>query len=370
MVPPDGDEIGMDGMRAAASMATGGATMGGATPERVLHLVDRAATLAAAKVKAIHAITSQTRILALNATIEAARAGEAGKGFAVVAGEVKAVAGEVARIAGDMDGELRDAFDALKALGARMAEDMRGQRLVDLALNAIEIIDRNLYERTCDVRWWATDSSVVGAAEDPGPGRIEEVSRRLGVILSAYTVYLDLWLCDTAGRVIANGRPERYAVRGLDVSGEAWFRDAMATASGDDFAVADVARCPGLGHAAVATYAAAVREGGRVDGRPAGVLGIHFDWGPQAEAVVRGVRLMPDEAARSRALLVDTAGRVLAASDGQGLLTERIDLPRGGGGAGFHRDAAGRTVAYHRTPGYETYRGLGWSGVLVQAPAT
>ena len=33
--------------------------------------------------------------------------------------------------------------------------------MVDLALNAIEFIDRNLYERTCDVRWWATDSAVV-----------------------------------------------------------------------------------------------------------------------------------------------------------------------------------------------------------------
>ncbi len=366
MVPRDEGGIGMDGMRAVVGTDGGDATIGGATPERVLQLVDRAATLAAAKVKAIHAITSQTRILALNATIEAARAGEAGKGFAVVAGEVKAVAGEVARIAGDMDGELRDAFAALKAVGARMAEDMRGQRLVDLALNAIEIIDRNLYERTCDVRWWATDSAVVGAAEDPAPEGLDEVSRRLGVILSAYTVYLDLWLCDASGRVVANGRPDRYGVRGLDVSGEAWFRDAMTTGSGDDFAVADVAPCPALGGVPVATYAAAVRGGGQAHGRPIGVLGIHFDWGPQAEAVVRGVRLMPDEAARSRALLVDAAGRVLAASDGQGVLTERIELPRGT--AGFHHDAAGRTVAYHRTPGYETYRGLGWSGVLVQAP--
>jgi hypothetical protein len=37
-------------------------------------------------------------------------------------------------------------------------------------LNAIEIIDRNLYERTCDVRWWATDSAVVACAM-AGDGR-------------------------------------------------------------------------------------------------------------------------------------------------------------------------------------------------------
>jgi len=339
------------------------------TPERVLMLADRAAAVAAAKVRAIQAITSQTRILALNATIEAARAGEAGRGFAVVAGEVKAVAGEVARLSAEMEGELHDAFAALRAVGQRMAEEVRGQRLVDLALNAIEIIDRNLYERTCDVRWWATDAAVVEAASDPSPERLAHATRRLGVILGAYTVYLDLWLCDASGRVVANGRPERYpAVIGLDVSRESWFRSALGSATGDEFAVADVTRCTPLGGAPVATYAAAVRQGGETHGRPLGVLGIHFDWGPQADAVVRGVRLTPEEARRSRALLLDGSGRVLAASDGRGALEERLALSHGGRSSGFYRDEAGRAVAFHRTPGYETYRGLGWYGAVVQAP--
>lgn len=341
-----------------------------ATPERVLALVDHAAGVAAAKVSAIHAITSQTRILSLNATIEASRAGAAGRGFAVVAGEVKAVAGEVARLAGEMDGELRGAFEALKDVGIRMSAEVRGQRLVDLALSAVEIIDRNLYERTCDVRWWATDAALVDAAGGPSADRLALASRRLGVILSAYTVYLDLWLCDAEGRVIASGRPDRYpAVRGLSVAGEAWFRDALASASGDDFSVADVATCGPLGSVPVATYAAAVREAGEARGRPIGVLGIHFDWGPQAEAVVCGARLTPGERERTRVLLVDAGGRVLAASDGAGLLSEHIALPAGSGASGFHTDAAGRTIAHHRTPGYETYRGLGWSGVLIQQPA-
>ncbi|PZW41081.1 methyl-accepting chemotaxis protein (MCP) signaling protein [Humitalea rosea] len=348
---------------------TPGTAAGEATPERVLALADRAAAVASAKVRAIQAITSQTRILALNATIEAARAGEAGRGFAVVAGEVKAIAGEVARLSTEMDGELHDALSALRAVGLRMTEEVRGQRLVDLALNAIEIIDRNLYERTCDVRWWATDAAVVEAAAEPAPARVAYATKRLGVILAAYTVYLDLWLCDARGKVVATGRPERYpGALGLDVSGEGWFRDALASASGDDFAVADVARCAALGGAPVATYAAAVREGGEARGRPIGVLGIHFDWEPQAEGVLRGVRLTPDEATRTRVLLVDGAGRILAASDRRGVLQEKLVLARDGKPSGFGRDASGSTLAFHLTPGYETYRGLGWYGVLVQAP--
>ena len=89
-----------------------------------------------------------------------------------------------------------------------MADEVRGQRLVDLALNAIEIMDRNLYERTCDVRWWATDAAIVEAVTLTIRAAAH-ASQRLGVILRAYTVYLDIWLCDPTGQVIAHGRMTR-----------------------------------------------------------------------------------------------------------------------------------------------------------------
>lgn len=340
-----------------------------ASPERVVALATHAAAVAATKVHSIQGITGQTRILALNAMIEAARAGDAGRGFAVVAGEVKSVSTEIARLAAEMESELRVALDGVRTVGLRMAEETRGQRLTDLALNAVEIIDRNLYERTCDVRWWATDAAVVEAVANPSPERLAYAGKRLGVILSAYTVYLDLWLCSKNGQVLAHGRPAQYpGITNLDVSNEPWFRGALATATGDDYAVADIAACMALNGAPVATYAAAIREGGEIRGRPLGVLGIHFDWAPQAEAVVRGVRLSPDEAARTRVLLVDARHRVIAASDRRGVLEETVILDTQRQSGRSYRDQQGNVIAFHRTPGYETYRGLGWCGVLVQSP--
>lgn len=336
-------------------------------PERIIELTAAVSGIAREKIEAIRGITGRTRILALNALIEAARAGEAGRGFSVVAGEVRDVSTEIEQVARALQQELAERIGELERLGRRIVDQLRGQRLVDLALNAIEIIDRNLFERTCDVRWWATDSAVVAALAEPDEAQARHAGERLAVILRAYTVYLDLWICDSKGRVVANGQPRRYpGARGADVSREAWFLSSMKSRSGDDFAVADIGRSHGLDDAPVATYAAAIRRDGRSDGAVLGVLAIHFDWGPQAQAVVDGVRLTPDEAERTRVLLLDAAGRVIAASDQAGLLQEQFPLRHEGRQSGTYADEAGSTIGFHVTPGYETYRGLGWFGCIVQ----
>jgi hypothetical protein len=321
------------------------------------------------KTRRIQQITGQMKILALNAMIEATRAGEHGRGFSVVAEEVRAVGSEVASVAKELEAHLSGRIADLQTSVQQMAEQAQGERLVDLALNAIELIDRNLYERTCDVRWWATDAAVVDCVADPTEDRVTYASERLAVILGAYTVYLDLWLCAPDGTVLANGRPDRYAVRGRNVATEPWFKKASTLASGDDYVAADVACQPLLDGAQVATYCASVREGGRAQGRPLGVIAVHFDWAPQAQAIVGGVRVSHNDRARTRVLLVDAERRVIAASDGKGLLTDTITLDVRGRTSGYYRDVHGTVTAFHHTPGYETYRGLGWYGVIQQATA-
>src|SRR5579883_2769870 len=160
----------------------------GARPERILDLVAQLNSTATGKIQAIADITRQTKMLALNALIEASRAGDAGRGFAVVASEVKSISGEIEKVALALEGEVSADLAELGRIGGTVISHMRGQRMADLALNAIEIIDRNLYERTCDVRWWATDSAVVGCATAPAPDSVAHASQRLGVILDAYTV--------------------------------------------------------------------------------------------------------------------------------------------------------------------------------------
>ncbi|HYG87766.1 MAG TPA: methyl-accepting chemotaxis protein [Azospirillum sp.] len=336
-------------------------------PERIVALSRAVSELATRKMDEIQEVTNATKILALNALIEAMRAGEAGRGFAVVAQEVKLISERITAIGSELRGRMAEQTDELNTLGRRLIGQLRGSRLADLSLNMIDIVDRNLYERSCDVRWWATDSAVVDCAADPSSERRAFVSKRLGVILGAYTVYLDLWVADRQGIVIANGRPERYPrAVGSSVAGEAWFREALATQSGDDFAVADVAVNDVLDRSMVATYATAIRTGGDPGGAVTGVLGIFFDWQTQAQAVLDGIRLSDDEKGRTRCLLVDRRHRIIASSDGRGVLTETFPLKCDGQKQGSYTDDRGNVVGFALTPGYETYRGLGWYGVIVQ----
>jgi hypothetical protein len=175
-------------------------------PERIIDLAQEVSKLAGKSVDEILRITGTTKILAMNALIEAARAGEAGKAFAVVAEDVGNVSKRISEVAGSLNESLGGRVAELDRLGKSLVANVRGTRLTDLALNMIEIIDRNLYERSCDVRWWATDSAVVDCVSKPAPEVAQFCSKRLGVILDAYTVYLDIWVCDLQGRVLASGR--------------------------------------------------------------------------------------------------------------------------------------------------------------------
>lgn len=320
----------------------------------------------------INSVTRVSKMLAVNAQIEAARAGEHGRGFAIVAEEVGRIADRISQITSKLDAELGQSLGRdlshIEQTGRRIVDESRGQRLADLSLNMIDIIDRNLYERSCDVRWWATDTAVVDCASEAGTERRAHASRRLGVILDSYTVYVDLWIADRNGNVIANGRPDKYPVQGHNVSSASWFRKAMLTRDGTEFAVDDVQLEPKLAGTSVAVYSAAIREGGDVNGRIVGVLGIFFDWASQSQAVVDRVRLTDAERSHTRCLLLDSNHRVIAASDRVGLLSEKFQLKPDASGNGHYTDPSGNLIGFALTPGYETYKGLGWWGVIVQRP--
>jgi len=314
-------------------------------------------------------IVMQTRLLALNAVIEAARAGEAGKGFAVVAKEVQHLADQANEIAERFRGTVLGGI----ALGRSMSEElqgmMEGARLSDLAQTLVQLIVRNLYERTADVRWWATDTALWTALASGEADAIAHAGDRLGTINKFYSVYLDLVLTDARGHVVASANPGfARNLTGVSLEREDWVRAALATKSGDDYAVGEVGPSHQHGGREVLVYATAVREGGSAQGRVLGTLGVYFDWQEQGHAIVeKEAAFSEQDKARTLVMLIDGQRRVIATTN-PALAFTRYALRDEGAARGSYYDSSGNIVAFARTLGYQEYDGLGWWGVVVQEP--
>jgi hypothetical protein len=312
-------------------------------------------------------VVMQTRMLAINAVIESARAGEAGKGFAVVAHEVQRLANQAAEIAQKFEGTVLGGIALGKSMSEQLQSDIEGVRLIDLAQGLVQLIVRNLYERTADVRWWATDAALWTAIESDERHALAHAAQRLATIKRFYSVYLDLVLTDAHGRVVASANPSSN-LAGQGLAGESWVRNALATRSGEEYVVDAVAPSRHHGGHEALVYATAVRKGGSTSGPAIGTLGVYFDWQQQGHAIVADeAALSEEEKGRTAVLLLDGDGRIIAASD-SGLSLAGFSLRHEGRARGTYYDGDGNIVAFARTLGYQEYDGLGWWGVIVQKP--
>jgi len=348
-----------------------GAKVANATPERISELSVGMATKMKNSLKQIDEINLQVRLLAFNAQVQAARAGDAGRSFAVVASEMGNLSVKTSTVAEQLATETSADLGELAEISKQLSSDVRGTRLSDLALTNIDLIDRNLYERSCDVRWWATDSSAVEALSLASQESRAYASRRLGVILDAYTVYHDIVLCDLKGRVIANGRPGKFSSSGMDASGFEWFLAAKKTRSGDEFGFQSVHPSPLVNGKHILTYSCGVRAGGLANGSLLGVLGILFNWESLAQTIVKNTPLTPEEKSRTRVCITDKNGMVLADTS-DAILRETISFSSRdtlfASGKSFQIVQIGAKkalVAHAFSPGYETYA-TGWHSLIIQ----
>lgn len=323
-------------------------------------------------VRDIERINLQTKILSLNAQIEAARAGSVGNAFGVVATEMVNLSGQTTEVTNKLATETQGNVTALNQIISALGRDIRGMRLSDLAMMNIDVIDRNLYERSCDVRWWATDSSAVTALTDNTPEAREHACKRLGVILDSYTVYFDIVLCNLDGKVIANGRKAKYQSIGSSQRDTQWFQTAVNTADGTQFGFQNVHRSSTLaGGQHVLVYSCGVRENGDAHGKLIGVIGIIFNWEALGQTVVCNTLISDTEKSRTRVCIVDANGLVLADSAKQ-IVQETIKLPNQKeifapkkNHAVIRYNGELTLVAHAFSPGFETYA-TGWHSLIIQ----
>ncbi len=334
-------------------------------------LVDELASALEGAIGEIYDVNTRSRILALNARIEAARAGRHGAAFGIVAEEMQSLSSRTSDIAHEMANRTRDKTSELAQLIDSNVRGFQGTRLSDIALVNIDLIDRNLYERTCDVRWWATDGSLTSALANPTADACDFASKRLGVILDAYTVYFDLVLCDLNGKVIANGRPDEYRSIGEDQSTAEWFRKAIQTRSGNEYGFQPAHNSTLVGGEPSLIYSCSVRKEGCAKGKCIGALGIIFDWQSLAQPIVENPSVHPSEKQKTSAYILNRDGIILA-SDQHAMIGDRLEIDRiqnvfENGRGHFQSKTGDREicVGHAKSPGFET-SSTGWYSVVTQ----
>lgn len=187
---------------------------------------------------------------------------------------------------------------------------------------AISIVNRNLYERANDCRWWAQDARLQRALLRGDAHAAAEV---LGSIHALYTVYSLLLVFDAQGRVLAVSDPVQAHHVGRPLQG-AWVRGALALRDSSQYVVSAHESC-GLygdnGASPCLVYAAAVPHPDPST-VPVGGIAIVFDGQPQFRAMLRAA--LPSQPG-SAALLVTRTGEIVASSDERWTVGQSFPLP-------------------------------------------
>jgi chemotaxis signal transduction protein len=242
---------------------------------------------------------------------------------------------------------------------------------------AIDIMDRNLYERANDCRWWALTSAFAELLARPQRSAedAETIGATLRAINNLYTVYTNLIVFDRHGRIVAsahpveNDRPDAspgdapVAERALT---EEWVARILGLEGEQDYAVSSFVADPLYPTGPTYIYGAAIRasQGGKV----VGGIAIVFDSGPQFAAMLNDA-LPRDGAGAVKhgafALFAEPTGRIIACSNDRfrpgDVLTIDKTFLRVGTGAGYSGiavlDNAYYAVGAKASSGYREFKG-------------
>jgi hypothetical protein len=340
------------------------------TLEEVVEFTDLIAEKLDSAIDKVDNINHKTHVLSVNASIEAARAGTFGRPFGIVAANMSELSDETIKITERMRKDTKEILE-VGTLIKSQSKEYRGSRLSDLALVNIDLIDRNLYERTADVRWWATDGSVVAALTQKTQEAYEFASQRLNSILQSYTVYYDLVLADVDGNIVANGHKEKYSSVNTNVANTKWFTSAIKTKSGSKFGFQSVNRSPLVNNDLAIVYSSSVRENGDAKGKIIGVLGVIFKWDSFSQTIINHTPIDEDEKKHTRICIVDNDMLILSDSEGK-MLKETLQFDKKTSIFGEKKnyiftEYAGTPccIGHALSPGFENYS-TGWHSVIIQ----
>ena len=274
--------------------------------------------------------------------------------------------GEAAGFLHTLD-QTRTAFATLaQEMVEHIATTHLSNRLGDLASRAqvaIDILVRNLFERTADVGFIATDGPLVAFVESAGdsadPDTATLLRRRLQEYRAKYTVYDDILLLDAFAHPVLGLQTHPVADGAPEVLEPAWWRGAMDRPGyGEHYGAS--AWYPGEGDLLLYVHRVASAQG-----RACGAVVLRFGLHSELESIFADLR-DPDDCVAL--LLVDECDRVIASSKPAEFAVGEVLAT----GSLRQLDARPCTHRGHdylaqarSTRGYQGYQGLPWRAVAL-----
>jgi chemotaxis signal transduction protein len=242
-----------------------------------------------------------------------------------------------------------------QALIANLVQEKVRHVLANLgtqARYAIDILVRNLFERTADVGFLATDADlcrfVAGEDNDLDAARL-----RLAAYRDKYTVYDEIMLLDLEGRVQADM-----------ATPVTWSRDPLLAQTLATDGYLETFRATDLrpGKSRALVYSHRMRH--PRTGEPAGVLCLCFNFEEEMDAIFASYR---DPSQRANMLLLDAHDRVISSADPL-WIPAGVQVPVNPDGAARPLMFGGREylVRTFSSDGYQGYPGpVGWKAQLM-----
>ena len=303
-------------------------------------------------IDSINRINNITTTLALNAAIRADRAGAEGRAFSVLAEEIRAFSSRSDQLTEEINGTL----DSLN----HIVQETVSSRLADAAFDTIDKVDRNLFERNCDIQAWTIFDEIIHTAET-GTGA-DKSNALLKDLHQIYEVYNDIYLLNFRGQICAAA--VRHELIGQDQSGREWFQQA----SQGHVYVSDLYKSETTGNYTV-TYSAPVKNS---DGKVVGVITTRFNWNYVIDII--NVAMVYSDC---KVYLLNSNGIVIASSNSNSDIFKK-DCSKfeafrlaSQGNNGFIEERDPDTnniylIGYALTEGYNKYKGKGWVVLILQ----
>ena len=285
-------------------------------------------------------------------------------------------------------------FDQITETGdfatSKMEELLREMAIGELLLNlktletfskqAIDLIDRNLFERAAAIRWWSTDQYLWRALQEPTDENLLSAAHRLRDINSSYSMYRNLILADRMGRILTASTPELIPeVKEIRVADHPWFVRAMRSKKSSEYSVEDVGETTlERGTSRSLIYSGGVRQEGKRTGECIGVLGSLFDWVTESAKILKtclpkdknGKRINGCVAFytnRDAEVIETTDANLVPLSVVPELPVDHRELKPGQSASGVIQ-LCGSTyiIGSSHSKGYREYDGLGWSAHILR----